>query len=185
MKTATTNPEDLVKVIGNDMMPILKEQGHAIVREIVTEANKQGIPPKDFPYILWALAQEKTLPDMGLRVKGYRVLWDIMTRTGALPAYHKAFEVTKDPVVDAAVDAIALYMSVWSIRILMPFLTTAYLRVLTKHVKQVPQVTDGTVSEKNGTGYLNYIFREVLDLRSSMFEDGELLRRVMQIIPEW
>lgn len=182
---AKTDPNTLMTDIGHALMPILKDQGKVAVREIVIEANRAGVSSEDMSYIFWALATDKGLPDQGPRHKVFQVMLDIMARTGVMPNYQRAFQIPESTDTDLAVDTIALHMGMWAARTMLPALTTEYVKVLMRVAHKVPEATDGDVPVSNGVAYLNHVFREVLTLRSSMFEDGELLRRVLRIIPEW
>ena len=182
---AGEDPEALVKAIGRDLMLYLKEQGRTAAREIVMEANRQRVSPEDLPYVFWVLASQKELPDLRARQKVFTLMIDIMARTGTMPNYQRAFRVADDIEVDAAVDKVAVNMALWAAKNMIPFLIHSYLRVLAKYAGKVPAVTGEEVPASNGLGYLNTAFREVLTLRSTWFEDGELLRRVVRFIPEW
>lgn len=185
MRLAAIGPEELIKTVGRDLMPVLKAQGQASVREIVTEANKHHVAPDDLPYVFWALANPKVLPDLGPRQKGYQLVIDIMARTGTMPAYQRAFKAVDDAAVDDAVDAVAQHMATWAYKDMLPYLMGAYVKVLSKYAGKVSEATGGQVPTSNGVAYLNRTFREILTLRSSWFEDGELLRRAVRFIPEW
>lgn len=182
---ASTTPEDLMKALGHDLMPVLKAQGYAAVREVVTEANRLGVTADDLPYAFWALATQKGLPDMGARQRVFTLMIDIMARTGTMPAYQKAIKVTDSETLDYTVDKLADHMATWAARSLLPFLMANYVRILNKHADKVPQATGGQVPVSNGVAYLNNAFREILTLRSAWFDDGELLRRAVRFIPEW
>ena len=182
---ATDAIEALMKSLGQDLMPVLKEQGKAAVREIVMQGLRQGVALPEMPYLFWALANQAELPDLGPRQKMFQVMLDIMTRTGVMPNYHKNFKVRDNLDVDAAVDAVARHMGVWAAKDMIPALMVGYFKVLTQHASKVPSVTNGQVPASNGVGYLNTLFREVLTLRSAWFDDGELLRRVVRLLPEW
>lgn len=182
---ASTTPEDLMKALGNDLMPVLKAHGNAAVREVVTEAHRLGIGPDDLPYAFWALAAQQNLPDMGARQKVFTLMIDIMARTGTMPAYQKALKVTDSATLDYAVDKLADHMATWAARNLLPFLMLNYVKILNKYAPKVPVATKGQVPASNGVAYLNSAFREILTLRSAWFDDGELLRRAVRFIPEW
>lgn len=182
---ATDVTEVLMKALEHDLMPMIKEQGKAAVREIVMQGNKQGIALAEMPYLFWALANQKELPDLGPRQKVFQVMLDIMVRMGVMPNYQKNFKVTNDLEVDAAVDATVQHMGVWAAKDMIPALMVGYYKVLTQHAPKVPSVTKGQVPASNGVGYLNALLREILTLRSAWFDDGELLRRVVRLLPEW
>jgi len=182
---ASTTPEDLMRSIGADMLPVLKEQGRASVREIVMAANRLGIQADDMPYAFWALATQKGLPDFGPKQKVSTLMIDIMARTGTMPAYQKALKVPDSGTLDEAVDKLADHMATWAARNILPYLMANYVKILNKYASKVPQATNGQVPASNGVAYLNNAFREILTLRSTWFDDGELLRRAVRFIPEW
>jgi len=174
-----------VKSVAKDLMPLLKKQGRAAVREVVIEANKQGVVADNLPYVFWALASTDTeLPSFGPRQKIYTLMIDIMARTGAMPNYQRAFKRVDDLAVDDAVDAVAVHMSMWAARNLAPALITGYYGILDKWADKVPEATGGKVLALVGRDYLDHLFREILTLRSAWFEDGELVRRVVRFIPD-
>jgi hypothetical protein len=131
------------------------------------------------------LATGQQLPALGNRKEGFDLVISILTRTGTMPNYQRSFNPDPDPVVDDAVDAVAQNLAVWASRTMKPAMMVDYLQVLGKHKSKVPEITQGRVSEDGGIDYINQVFREILTLRSSMFADGELLRRVVRYIPEW
>jgi hypothetical protein len=184
-RVARMDPEGLMRVIGKDMMALLKEQGRAAVREVVIAANRQGVEADDLPYAFWALASSGTeLPSFGLRQKIYSLMIDIMARTGVMPNYQRAFKPVDSQSVDEAVDAVALHMSMWAAKVLAPALIIGYYTVLDRWAPKVPEATGGKVHALLGRDYLDHLFREILTLRSAMFDDGELIRRVVRFIPE-
>lgn len=182
---ASRTPEDLIRAIGNALMPVLKIQGQASVHEIVAVANRLGIQADELPYAFWTLATQKGLPNLGPRQKVFTLMIDIMDRTGTMPAYQKAFQVPDNATLDDAVDKLADHMAIWAVKQLLFSLTRSYIGILSKFAPDVPQVTDGQVPASNGVAYLNAAFREILTLRSAWFDDGELLRRAVRLIPEW
>lgn len=181
---ARVGPNDLMLALGRDMLPAIKKVAQAAVREVVITANRNGVQPDELPYVFWALVSQKELPDQGPRQKYFQVVLDIMTRTGALPNYSRAFSVPPRLEVDTATDQVATHMGIWAVKDMLPALMVAYLKILHTYASKVPEATEGAVPSSRGAGYLNEAFREVLSLRSSLFEDGELLRRVLRIIPE-
>lgn len=182
--TARTDPETLMKAIGKDMMDLLLSQGRAAVREVVTEANKYRVSADDLPYVFWVLASQHELPDMGPRQRVYNLMLDIMSRTGAMPNYQRAFKVAEDPATDEAADKVAVHLSYWAAKQMAPALLVGYSKILSKYQNAVPEATGGQVSAVVGVDYLDSTFRQILTLRSSWFADGELLRRVVRFLPE-
>lgn len=180
-----SNEEGLIKALGKDLMPNIKSQAQAAVREIIAEGNRRGVEPSQMPYLFWALATQRELPDLGGRQRYFQVMIDMMTRTGVLPNYQKNFRVPDDLGLDDAVDAVAQHMATWAVRSMLPALLAGYMRVLSVYASKVPAATDGVVPASNGVGYLNALLREILTLRSAWFDDGELLRRVVRLLPEW
>lgn len=183
MKLAVLDEEGLVKSIGADMMPIIKTTASSTVREIILTGNKRGVPLAQMPYLFWALDNQQSLPDLGNLQPYYQLMIDMMDRTGVMPDYQKKFSLPDDSGVDSAVDAVALDMAKWALRTMLPALSAGYVRVLGSHVSKVHEVTQGRVPVKNGPAYLNTLFRQILNMRSIWFEDGELLRRVMRLLP--
>lgn len=185
MRVLAADEESLVKALGKDLMPLLKSQAQAAVREISLEGNRRGMGLSQMPYLFWALFTQKELPDLGSRQRYFQVMLDMMVRTGVVPNYQKNFKVPDDPEIDTAVDAVVQHMGTWAVRTMLPALLAGYMRVLSAHAPKVPAVTNGEVPASNGVGYLNTLFREILTLRSAWFDDGELLRRVVRLLPEW
>lgn len=184
-RVARMDPEGLMKVIGKDMMVLLREQGNAAVREVNIAANKQGVAATNLPYVFWALAStDSELPNLGLRQKIYTLMIFIMARTGAMPNYQRGFKPADSQSLDDAVDAVALHMATWAGRSLTPALVIGYYGILDKWAAKVPEATGGKVHSLIGREYLDYLFREILTLQSALFDDGELVRRVVRFIPE-
>lgn len=179
------NSLDLLGSLDKDMLALLKGYGQEAVQVVVAAANRQGVEAPDLPYVFWALATAQQLPNLGNRLEGFRMAITIMTRTGTMPNYQRGFKSDPELRVDAAVDAVAQQLANWSMRTLRPALMVDYYHILKKYEAKVPEATSGKVRAADGVDYLDRVLREVVTLRSSMFRDGEFLRRVLQFIPAW
>ena len=107
----------------------------------------------------------------------------IMDRTGTMPAYQSALQVADDLRLESAVDALALHMALWAARSMYPALLMAYKEAIKSQEKLVLKLTGGRVKKGDEFEFLRLAFRQVLSLQSSMFRDGELLRRVVRLLP--
>ncbi len=158
--------------------------GHAAVREITTEANRQGVGANDLAYVFWALASQSGLPKMPKQVQAaFDLMVVILTRSKTMPNYGSAFRVTDSMEVEAATDAVAMHMGTWARTVMFPALFHAYKAALTSQVKAVPAATGNRVRPEVAFDFLRKSFRQVLDISSRKFRDGELLRRVVRILP--
>ena len=188
MKFADSRALDaIMKGIGKDMMPQLKDIGRMAVQEIVSEANRFHVPAEHLPYIFWSMAvHQDFLSSLGRLQKVFALMIDIMARTGVMPNYQRAFKIPDDEAgiaTDVTIEPLAKHMGMWAARAMAPALIKVYYDILVKWAPKVPSATEGDVSVKDGFAYLDGVFREVLTLSSSWFEDGELLRRVVRFIP--
>lgn len=178
-------PEDaLMQGVAKALDTKLVGVGHAAVREIVTTANRLSVDPNDLPYVFWALATKAGLPRIGKKeLAALDLMVTIMVRSGTMPNYQSAFNVTTSIATDSAVDVLAPHMATWAQRVMYPTLLQAYRDALTTQVKAVPAATNGKVPKDKAFDFLRLAFRQVLDLSSRKFRDGELLRRVVRILP--
>jgi len=178
-------PEDaLMQGVAKALDRHLANIGKSAVREIVTVANRISVDPVGLPYVFWALATKTGLPSFTTKgQQAFNLMIDIMERTDVMPNYDSAFAVPEDLAVDSAVDVIAKHMAVWSLRVMYPALLQVYQGSLNAHANAVPKATGGQVSPENAVEFLRRSFRQVLSLSSRKFRDGELLRRVVRILP--
>jgi len=184
VRLANRSEDILMLGVGKSLDAHLAEVGKAAVREIVTEANRLGVGPNMLPYVFWALATKAGLPRMGQKeFAALDLMVFIMERTGTMPAYRGALQVADDPATDSATDSLALHMATWSLRSMYPALLTSYKAALKSQEKLVPKLTNGQVKKGDEFEFLRKSFRQVLSLQSSMFRDGELLRRVVRLLP--
>ena len=100
-----------------------------------------------------------------------------------MPSYDSAFNVPDEIVTDSAVDATTRHMGVWALRSMYPALLQAYQASLNAHASAVPKATGGKVSPDNAVEFLRLSFRQILSLSSRKFTNGELLRRVVRVLP--
>jgi len=158
--------------------------GHAAVREIVAKANDQGVSAKALPYIFWALATKSGLPRLNKQQQtAFDLMVTLMARSGTMPNYSSTFAIPDDLTIDAAVDAVARHMGAWAMRTMYPSLLQGYQAALTSQTRAVPKATDGRVRAEVAFDFLRTAFRQVLDISSRKFRDGELLRRVVRVLP--
>jgi hypothetical protein len=162
----------------------LVDIGKSAVREIVIEANRLGVPPDDLPYVFWALNTKAGLPKLDAKQQqALDMMLTIMNRTGVMPNYPSAFKPTDNLATDSAVDVVARHMGAWALRTMYPALLQAYRAALQSQVRYVTKLTNGQVKKGNEFEFLRLAFRQILSLQSRMFRDGELLRRVVRILP--
>jgi hypothetical protein len=185
VRRLTASPEEALMLgVAKNLDSRLADLGKAVVREIVTYANKLGVAPDDLPYVFWALATGTGLPRLGAKEhKALTTAMFIMERTGTMPNYSSAFSVASSGATDAAVDEIARHMGTWSLRTLFPGLLQAYKDALNSQVKQVQKKTNGQVPKGREFDFLRKAFRRVVPIQSRMFRDGELLFRVVNLMP--
>jgi len=184
IKTSSRAENALMEGVGKALDSKLTDIGHAAVREIVGQGNHLSLDPTMLPYVFWAIATGSGLPRMGTKEqKAFDMMKTIMVRTGTMPPYQSAFNMADDLSVDSAVDAIATYMGRWSLRTMFPAILMAYKAALTSQVRNVPKATNGQVSSDKAFDFLRFLFRSTVDISSSMFRDGELLRRVVRLLP--
>ena len=162
----------------------LVDIGRAAVREITTAGNRIGTNPDHMPYVFWALATNTGLPSMGKKqYAAYLLMVDIMEETGTMPNWKSAFNVPNSIFADVGVDALATYMGRWAFSTMIPMVLHAYKDALLSQVKNVARATDGRVSPGDEFDFLRLLFRQVLTIKSSMFNNGGLLRRVVRALP--
>jgi hypothetical protein len=184
LKTSSRAENALMEGVGKALDSKLTDIGHAAVREIVTQGNHLSVNPKHLPYVFWALANNAGLPRLGQKEqKAFDLMISIMARTGTMPPYQGSFQPGSDDATDSAIDATATYMGRWAMRTMFPALLTAYKAALTSQVRDVPRATNGQVSQAKAFDFLRFAFRSTVDISSSMFRDGELLRRVVRVLP--
>jgi len=185
MMRKADRPEDALML---GVAKVLDEQltslGKAAVREIVTFTNQLGVLPDHLPYLFWALATDSGLPSLGSKEKAaFDTMVTILDRTDTMPKYSSAFSLVDDLTTDAAVDATTRHMGSWALKTMYPGLLKSYQMALQSQVKKVPKATDRQVPKGREFDFLRKTFRQVLSLRSRMFRDGELLRRVVRLLP--
>lgn len=169
--------------VASSLQSGLHELGQAAVREIVIQANRLSVNPDHLPYVFWALATGAGLPSLGSDQKLYDLAIMVMARTGTMPNYASGFTVVDDLATDSAVNVLAKHMGSWARKTLMPGLLRAYQKALQSQVKSVPRATNNAVGKDNAFEFLRRAFPQVLTMRSRMFDDGELLRRVVRVLP--
>ena len=158
--------------------------GSAAVREVVILANRLSVDPDHLPYVFWALATQSGIPAMGAQEqKAFSLLVSILVRTGTMPKYEKSFSIEDDTATNSAIDVIARHMGQWARRTMHPLLIHAYQNAINSQVAAVPAATNGLVSSGDAFDFLRKSFRQILSIRSRMFRDGELLRRVVRALP--
>ncbi len=184
MKFASAAEDALMLGVGRALDAKLTDLGKAAVREIVTAANRLGVPPDHLPYVFWALATKAGLPKLGQKEsEALDMMVTVLDRTGTMPSYSSAFSVADDLGTDAAIDQLAKHMATWSLRTLYPGLLQGYKDALNSQVKAVPKATNGQVKDKDAFNFLRLAFRQIVNINSRMFRDGELLRRVVRLLP--
>jgi len=162
----------------------LVDIGNAAVREIVTFSNSLNVNPDHLPYVFWALATKTGLPPMNKkRLQAFTLMVDIMDRTETMPNWKSSMGVPDDITIDPIVDTVADHMGLWAVRVMLPLMLDGYMKALKSQVKAVPKATSGRVPKGNEVEFLRKVFRQILSIKSSMFDRGELLRQVVRVLP--
>jgi hypothetical protein len=176
--------DDLMLGVGKALDAALVDVGRAGVREIVTGANRLGVDPNDLPYVFWALNSKSGLPRLGAKEqKAFDMMFMIMSRTGTMPNYSSSFTPSDNLATDAAIDVLAPQLGTWALRVMYPSLLSGYRAALKTQERKVPRATNNRVSKSNAFDFLRKTFRYAVSLKSSMFRDGELLRRIVRLLP--
>jgi len=183
VRQASRSEEVLMKDVGSALESKLHSLGQAAVREIVTQANRLSVDPDHLPYVFWALATQAGLPSLGKDQKLFDLTMMVMSRSGAMPNYQSSFSVVDDFATDSAVNTLAKHMGKWARQTMIPGLLRGYQEALTSQVKNVPRATNNTVKKKDAFEFLRRAFPQVLTMRSRMFNNGEMLRRVVRVLP--
>lgn len=174
MRTAS-GEENLVKTLGKHLLQSLKVVAQSAVQEIIQVASREGLPLSNIPVLLETLQKERS------DSRQYQVLMDIIEGTESMPVVVRR-EVSSD--FEAVKLVVSKHMRAWAVKDMLPALTFHYWRVLSQYAHQVPIVTMGAVPLTRSQDYLDVLFREILTVRSAWFGRGELLRRVVRILPE-
>lgn len=170
--------------IGKDLQAVANSQGKALVRQIVTDANNLGIDPNHLQYVFWTLVNEAQWPRFNpVETMSLKLAVSIMNRTGATPNYAAGFSVPDDLTIDSATDEVIKRAAAWARMGMMPALLQGYKGALQKQVRKVPRATGRRVKKDQAFNFLRKAFRQILDLRSRWFTDGELLRRIVRMMP--
>ena len=178
MKVA--RPENqLMQGVATHFLAGLSQAGSEAVVEITREANRRGVPLENLPYVFWALDTQSGLPRLPEPLL-YELLMLVMRGTGTMPPYWKSFVIAEDAVTDEAVSAIALHMSRWAKKTMLPLASKAYQAALRSQVAQVPRATGGRVPAAKAGEFLSRAFPRVLSVESRSFARGDLLRRVVR-----
>ena len=184
VKFSSQAEDTLMQGVGQRLDRNLTKIGKEAYKELLSLANKAGIPSDALPYVLWVLDSNAGLPHLPQKEgKALQMAMDVMRRTGWLPHYSSAFTVVDNLQIDQAIDKLSRNLGTWSLRSMYPEILKAYQDALKSQVKAVPKATQGRVAPQDAFNFLRLSFRQVVTIDSSMFRDGELLRRVVRLLP--
>jgi len=161
----------------------LVDIGRAAVREVVTSSNRLGVGPDNLPYVFWTLTTNQRASTGKKQVAAYLLMMEILERTGTMPNWQSAFNVPDDIFTDFIVDKVVRHMGVWALSTMSPMLFHAYRAALDSQVKNVLKATDGNVKAGDEFDFLRLAFRQVLSIKSSRYDNGNLLRQVVRFLP--
>lgn len=176
--------DDMMIALGKDLHAALVKQGKAFVRQVVVEATQAGIPPDDLQYVFWVLvANDKSWPDLGdWETKGLKLAVSTMVRTRTAPNYANGFKVPSGVETDELLDGVIRKLGTWGRRVFLAEVLQAYLAALRGQAKAARRLNRNLTSDEHAFEALRRSFPQVLEMKSHWFDDGMLLRKVVQTL---
>lgn len=157
-------------------------QFRGVAQDLVDAVTKRLIQDKVedryWPYVWWALAEQKTLPVAASQP--YRMAMSLLTATGAMPQFGNALTVPEDFRVDDMLPDLSRFVLLWVNAKLIPGLSQAYRKVLMAEARNVPSASGGLVASGDAIRFLQESFPQVLGMHGAWFRHGALLRMVLK-----
>lgn len=151
-----------------------------ILRQIVVEANKAGLPHVYLPYVFWLIVEARNeWPDMHPKqAKALQIAEDLVMTQGDMPNYRPAVTLP-EPEYEVAVDQVVRQTAMWALGALSASLLRGYAAALKKWAPVMVGAAGGDLSDKEASAYLRMLFEIYLEKRPHQFLDGDLLERVV------
>lgn len=177
----TPTEDQVVDSFARDMAEkILWPQANELIKQVVLEANKAGLPHNYLPYVFWLLVEQyRSWPEMHPKASGaLKLARDLAVSQMVVPNYRPALSIPPSEY-EPAVDQVMKGLGMWALRDMGNALLRGYASTLKKWERLMARAVGDTLPADKAGIYLKTLFEAYLARQPGQFLDGMLLERVV------
>lgn len=172
----TLSENQVTDKVAEDLVSAIEKMGKVIVRQVIIEANKVGLPPSSYPYLFWVLLRDRSgWPKMHkINKRGLGFLQTVLSETGEEPSFQGAFPLPpagKEALIDKALDALGL----WAAAGLGLKILKVYHKSLSKWEGAMQKATADRLPPDKARTYLKVLFETQVERNPAQFYKGYLI----------
>lgn len=172
----------LLKRVAEDFVNVLDKQGNAIIRQVVLEAQKAGVPSQFYPYVFFSLMEQmRAWPRMSKWLQdALKMVKEILFHSGKTPSYSSSLklpDVQMEEAVETTLEALALWGGTKFTATLLGEFSELIKKYKPALGKIQPDLDRQLWDDALHTGLL-----ETARDRPHTLPDGLLLNRVLEVI---